>query len=170
MNDVLRTALLSEDGRYRYTLNRIWGHPHDLVTWIMLNPSTADANLDDPTIRRCIGFARAWGHGGITVVNIYAYRATKPADLWKAGDPTGPKNDETLRQALDQAARNGTPVIAAWGAHVGEYSGHWVYALAHARGVQLLALGTTKAGQPRHPLYLPKSATPEPWRPNDAHA
>lgn len=86
--DVQKAAYLSADGLYRFALHRWWGDGIRLG-FVMLNPSTADAEIDDPTIRRCMGFARTLGFDGIRVVNLYAYRATKPADLWKADEPTG---------------------------------------------------------------------------------
>lgn len=161
-NEMLRTARLSDDGAYRFTLHRIWGSPTNLLTFIMLNPSTADALVDDPTIVRCINFARDMGHGGIVVVNLYAYRATKPADLWRAEKPTGGvANDETLRKALRKAATHGSPVIAAWGANAKADRVAWLLRQPHADRLQ--ALRVTKAGAPGHPLYLPATARPEPW-------
>lgn len=91
--EVATTAGISECGTYRYWLCREWSPGLDSLVWLMLNPSTADATQDDPTIRRCMGFARRWGYGGITVVNLYAYRATNPRDLLTAADPVGPEND-----------------------------------------------------------------------------
>jgi len=161
-DEMLRTARLSDDGIYRWTLHRIWGRPSNLVTFIMLNPSTADALQDDPTIVRCTNFARDMGHGGIVVVNLYAYRATKPADLWLAESPTGGvQNDHTLRKALTKAAFHGSPVIAAWGANAKPDRVAWLLAQPHAERLQ--ALHVTKAGAPGHPLYLPASRRPEPW-------
>lgn len=161
-DEMLRTARLSEDGVYRWTLHRIWGSPANLLTFIMLNPSTADALVDDPTIVRCNGFARDLGLDGIVVVNLYAYRATKPADLWKADDPTGGvQNDQTIRKALAKAAFHGSPVIAAWGASAKPDRVAWLLAQEHAD--RLHALHVTKAGAPGHPLYLPSANRPTPW-------
>ena len=99
------------DGHYRYMLGRQWGAPPFLL-WMMLNPSTADATEDDPTIRRCSGFAKHWGFGGLVVVNLFAFRATNPADLRAAEQPIGPEND----RHLVNAARSCPRVVAAWGA------------------------------------------------------
>lgn len=154
--DVTASAVLSADGLYRYELARTWSDTAP-VTFVMLNPSTADASLDDPTIRRCIGFARAWGHGGIRVVNLYALRSTDPKALWCAPDPVGPDNDEYLRRA----AASGGPLIAAWGANARPDRVAAVLALPGLEALQ--ALGVTKAGQPRHPLYLRGDAAPTPW-------
>ncbi|MGH3977119.1 MAG: DUF1643 domain-containing protein, partial [Pseudonocardiaceae bacterium] len=110
-------AVLSGCGRYRYQLTRTWDPGQQRATFIMLNPSTADAADDDPTIRRCTSYARSWGLGGLMVVNLYAYRATDPADLWKVDDPVGPDNDDHLRAVLAAATDVGAPVVAAWGAN-----------------------------------------------------
>lgn len=159
--DMLRTAAISPDGLYRYTLNRIWGRADRLLPWIMLNPSTADAEIDDPTIRRCITFTRDWGFDGITIANLYALRSTDPKRLWVAADPVGPRNDGILRELFAAALRRGLPVIAAWGANAKPERVAAVRAMA-APG-QLYHLGLTKDGQPRHPLYLPKFTTPMLW-------
>lgn len=160
-DDALRTADLSEDGLYRYRLTRVWGAPN-LLPFIMLNPSTADAFIDDPTIVRCRRFARDMGYGGLEVVNLYAYRATKPADLWKAEDPVGPRNNRILGELLDRAWMSGTPVIAAWGANAKPDRVRWL--LRRCEGQHTLhALRVTKGGAPGHPLYLPASARPVPW-------
>lgn len=158
-----RAAHLSACGRYRYVLSRWWGWGPRLV-FVMLNPSTADAEVDDPTIRRCIGFARRDGFSGVTVVNLYAWRATKPAAMWAAEqdghDITGgERNDDLLREVLRQAKAQ--PVIAAWGANA---RSERVAEFTSWRGIEhVKALGVTKDGAPRHPLYLRADARPEPW-------
>lgn len=161
-DDMVRSAEISDDGMYRYALGRQWGRGWP-ATFVMLNPSTADANIDDPTIRRCIGFARGWGLGGIRVVNLYAYRATNPRELWTAEDPVGPLNRRHLFNALERAATTDTPVVAAWGAHAKRDRVEAFLDLLHSNRVT--CLGVTKDGHPRHPLYLPKTATLSPWRP-----
>lgn len=118
--EMKRHAHLSQDGLYRYSLHREWRVGYDVprwVTFVMLNPSTANAHQDDPTIRRCIGFAKSLGGTGLAVVNLYAFRATSPADLWTTPDPVGPNNDHHLALFLEMAARYDFPIIAAWGAH-----------------------------------------------------
>ena len=149
------TATFSPCGLYRYTLGRRWGNG-DLSCWLMLNPSTADESQDDPTIRRCIGFSKAWGYGGLTVVNIFAFRATDPDDMRKADDPVGPGNDAAIVEAAGRAA----VVVAAWGVH-GTFRerGRNVARLLRDNGVTLQCLGTTKDGHPKHPLYV-AAATP----------
>lgn len=161
---MMRQAVISECGRYRYGLRRQWFGVGPRALFIMLNPSTADAELDDPTIRRCIGFARRFGCSGVDVVNLYAWRATKPADLWTADDPVGPKNDEWLTRAFRAARLLDAPVVAAWGAHARPGRVAEVLSLPYADRLQ--ALGVTKAGAPRHPLYLRADADLTPWRPN----
>ncbi len=138
-------ATLSPDGLYRYRLRRAWG-VDNWVNFIMLNPSTADADQDDPTIRRCIGFARRWGYDGLIVTNLYAYRATKPKVLRTVADPVGPDNDtHLLACSLDR------PVVAAWGANADPAR---VAAVLELLPGDIYTLGLTKDGQPRHPLYV----------------
>lgn len=160
-------AKISDDGLYRYSLGRRWTQDRSKppAYFVMLNPSTADADVDDPTIVRCCNFARDLGCGGLHVANLYAFRATTPADLWRAADPIGPENDEFLRVTFKVAREDNAPVIAAWGANAEPRRAEFVAAIAAAAGVTLIALGLTKAGAPRHPLYLPASARPEPWTP-----
>lgn len=156
------TAIISPDGQYRYRLARTWSDEPP-ATFIMLNPSTADAEVDDPTIRRCMGYARRWGCGGLVVVNLYGLRATNPADLWRTDDPVGPKNDDILTMALYRARSSTAPVIAAWGAHARPDRVEFVRYAARGSGVQLRALKVTKAGAPGHPLYLRADAELKPW-------
>src|SRR5262249_33972176 len=122
-------------------------------------PSTADAARDDPTIRRCIGLARRWGHGGIVVVNLFAWRATDPAELARAADPVGPANDQALRRRA-----RGLRLIAAWGCP-GSLLGRADAVLRLLRGRRLECLGGTAAGQPRHPLYVAGDVVPVAFRP-----
>lgn len=156
------TAVFSRDGIYRYALTRLWSSSPRRATFIMLNPSTADGRRDDPTIRRCINFAKREGAGGLTVVNLYAYRATSPNDLWLTNDPIGPENDRVLADVLCTA---GDLVIAAWGSHARAERVERLGSIAAACDIQLMALGQTKSGQPRHPLYLPSAAQLTPWAP-----
>jgi hypothetical protein len=158
--EMKRGAKISGCGTYRYALLRRWGDGL-AATFVMLNPSTADADIDDPTIRRCIGFSRAWGYAALRVVNLYALRSTDPRGLWTATDPVGPENDQWLTKYAMAASTQGTPLIAAWGANARPDRVQHVLALPGFH--RLTALGTTKAGQPRHPLYLRNAAVPEPW-------
>lgn len=123
------------------------------MVFVMLNPSTADAEVDDPTIRRCIGFARREGYDALHVLNLYAYRATKPADCFGASDPVGPENDGYLGREFTAAVGAGFPVVVAWGANARSDRVAAVLRLApHA--LTLRCLGMTKGGHPRHPLYV----------------
>ena len=146
---VRRAATLSRCRLYRYSLTRAWDPALPTILFIGLNPSTADSTQDDPTVRRCIGFARDWGYGTMTLANLFALRSTDPAQLWTAHDPIGPNNDEWIRRMADSAAM----VVAAWGAH-GGLLGRDRHVIAMLPSVQ--CLGRTRAGHPRHPLYLSK--------------
>jgi hypothetical protein len=153
-----RGAVFDPSRRYRYRLWRRWaaGAP---VLFVMLNPSTADAERDDPTIRRCVGFARAWGFAGMTVVNLFALRATDPARLRRARDPVGRDNDCHIAAA---AAGAGT-VVVAWGTH-GELGARDRAVLALLAPHRPRCLGLTRGGHPRHPLYLPARTASRPFR------
>lgn len=150
-----RGARLSPCRTYRYALWRRWGRGH-YAMFIGLNPSTADETQDDPTIRRCIGFARAWGYSGLCMANLFAYRATEPADMKKAADPIGWENDSTLSAWAHDAG----VVVAAWGAH-GTYKRRDQSVRLLVPGLHYLRL--TKDGHPGHPLYLPGSLQPVAW-------
>ena len=150
------TASFSECRTWRYSLSRELAGD-GVVAFAGLNPSTADEAHDDPTIRRCIGFAREWGFGRLDVVNLYAFRAGHPPDLWAAHDPVGPENDRVLAQVLDRAGL----VIAAWGMHA--RADRLIELAAVLGGRPLHALGVTKNGAPRHPLYVRADARPTPY-------
>lgn len=163
-NHVHGSAILSDDGTYRYSLARWWDTslPRDL--WIMCNPSTADAAINDATIRRCIGFSRRLGSGGFVVVNAYGYRATKPAAMWAAAeagvDIVGPESDNWITAHLMREAGS---VIVAWGAHPKPDRCAEVVRLIDAQDRKAHCLGVTKDGQPRHPLMLPNDAPLQRW-------
>lgn len=144
-------------GDYRYTLTRTWNASAEPLVFILLNPSTADASQDDPTIRRCVGFAKRWGFGGIVVVNLYAFRAAKPRDMLAAIDPIGPDNDRILTEIV-----NGRTVVAAWGTNARRERVAEMLTLIQGTA-RLLALEITKFGHPRHPLYVHREAQPVPW-------
>ena len=151
-------ATFSRDRRYRYRLWRRWDQTRPVVVFVLLNPSTADARHDDPTIRRCLGFARRWGYGGIEVVNLFAYRASDPRVLRTVRDPVGRANRHQVRAALARAEL----VVLGWGANT---EGDRMLKVSHA-----YCLGLTSAGQPRHPLYLRRDARPVPYRATPAGA
>jgi len=144
-------AIISPCGQYRYRLNRTWGQEKPAV-FVMLNPSTADASEDDPTIRRCIGFAEKWHCGGLVVVNLFAYRATEPKVMLAAADPVGPDNLEHVYNATRYAQL----VVCAWGTK-GSYMGRdakTIDCIRRAGNAHISCLGVTKNGHPKHPLYL----------------
>lgn len=165
-----RGARLSDCGNYRYTLTRHWGSGEALM-FVMLNPSTADAMQDDPTIRRCISFAKRDGYDGIVVQNLYAIRSTDPKVIHGAArDPIGPETDTYLAMTLTERVRRGLPVVAAWGAGPGggrrgylRFQVRMEYVRKLVPGVDWRCLGMTKAGAPRHPLYVAGSTPLTPW-------
>ncbi len=151
-------ALISDCKQYRYWLTR----PVDTmypkkgpVLFVILNPSTADNKEDDPTIRKCRGYAAAWGCDGLSVANLYAYRATDPRILWNVPYPVGPRNDKWLMSL----ARELTHVVCAWGTMAQEHRVSQFCLMMRELGITLWCLGMTKSGAPRHPLYL-KSTQP----------
>ncbi|MSX95840.1 MAG: DUF1643 domain-containing protein [Actinobacteria bacterium] len=154
------TATFSADRKHRYLLTRGWDVSLPAVNFLMLNPSTADAFQLDPTNRRCVGFAQAWGYGSMVTTNIFAFRSTNPAGLRTAKDAVGPDNDE----AILTAAKNVDLVIAAWGTH-GQLQGRGevVRTMLCEAGVELHALKLTKAGHPGHPLYVAADTKPFCW-------
>jgi hypothetical protein len=148
-------AIISHCGRHRYLLTREWASG-PTATFIMLNPSTADASNDDPTIRRCIGFAKREGCGRLAVVNLYSMRATDPRDVSRAMWPNGPDAIQHLGDALDAADG---PVICAWGADpVAIGRRDLVLGMIRDAGKRPMCLGMSKGGSPRHPLYLRSDA------------
>lgn len=148
-----RSAELSSCGTYRYALRRAWDTARPPVLFVMLNPSTADAWVDDRTVGRCVGFARDWGHGGLVVANLFALRSTDPRALRSAPDPVGPEND----QWLAALAREAGLVVAAWG-NDGRYRGRDAEVLPLLGPVH--CLGVTGRGAPRHPLYVRAEVAP----------
>lgn len=179
-------AELSPDGRHRYLLWREWRGTHDPKNWrwygakdgagqklsdpkaclfIMLNPSTADADDDDPTVKRCVAFAQAWKYERLEVVNLFAYRATDPQELLRLGhgdDPVGERNQHFIASAANDAGI----IICAWGQH-GSHLGQDATVLGWLDKIgatgRAHALGFTTKGQPRHPLYVPSAVQPISW-------
>jgi hypothetical protein len=150
-------GLATIDGLYRYDLRYIWNASKGYALIVCLNPSTANSRTSDPTARRCIAFAQAWGLGGVRIANLFAYRARDPHRLLRARDPVGPRNDEYLLSASVGAK----VVVAAWGNR-----GTFLERDAAVRKLlpQLHLLRLTASGNPAHPLYLPSSLTPTPWK------
>lgn len=142
-------AYLSADGQYRYWLSRRWADVGPSATFIMINPSTADATADDRTIGRCISFAKEWGCALLRVVNLYALISTDPDGLWAHDDPVGPEADYWLEHALSVTAG---PVVAAWGVNARPDRVNHVMGLSGMD--KAMTFGVTKNGSPRHPLYV----------------
>lgn len=155
-----RGAEFSPCNRYRTQLWRQWDHTKPWCMFLMLNPSTADAEKNDPTVERCERYARRWGFGGLMVGNIFAFRATDPIDMRAQADPIGPGNDEAL---LAMAARAHT-IVCAWGTHgTHQKRNEQVLRLMSQAGNRLKCLKVTKHGHPSHPLYLRGDLTPIPY-------
>lgn len=155
-DSIERTALFDETGHYRYRLGRCWRSQGTQVAFVMLNPSRADAFADDPTLRACIQFAQRWQYGSLSVVNLFGYCTPHPTELKAASDPVGPKNDEYVIEAVQQAER----VVLAWG-NWGGLGGRdrAILTLLHRHRHKLSYLQLNRSGHPRHPLYI-KRDTP----------
>lgn len=156
-------AIISECGQYRYHLWRIWDDCLPVMVFVMQNPSTADAVNDDPTIRRCLGFARREGCGGISVRNVFALRATNERELLAHRDPVGPDNEQHLLSARNCSLL--TKLVVAWGTRFGgkRLSRHYQAAEVALVIQSPYCLGTTKAGDPRHPLFVRADAPLIKW-------
>lgn len=159
-------ALFSPCRKYRYQLWRIWDESLPMVTFIGLNPSTADETIDDPTVAKCQRYARRWGYGGIFMANIFAFRATDPSVMKSEREPIGPGNDEAILDMI----RKSRLVICAWGNH----GQHRNRSLEIKRllnqsqppcggnpGISFLQMNIS--GEPAHPLYLKGYLNPTPW-------
>lgn len=156
-------AEFSTCGQYRYRLWRRWADGPDLMV-VGLNPSTADATVNDPTVRRCLGYAQRWGFAGLWMMNLYAYRATDPRVMQRVNDPVGPLNRWHLNVVADLVMSEGGAILAAWGGNAnGLQSGWFRRHAADSWGYGVACLGLTKAGEPKHPLYLRSDATPIPF-------
>jgi hypothetical protein len=154
-------ALFSPDMLYRYLLTREWDATLSKLVVIGLNPSTATAEIDDPTIRRCVGYGKAWGYGGLAMLNLFAYRATDPKAMVAAAkrdvDVIGPVNDAVL----DLYATAGRTILCAWGAHGSlRWRSETVVKRLSKMYPNLVCLGRTSAGEPKHPLYLRANLSP----------
>lgn len=152
-------AAYSECGAYRYVLSREWGAGKSLL-YVMLNPSTADEQRNDPTVERCERRARALGFGSMRVTNIFAFRATDPRLVKKSVEPVGPCNDDVL---MEHAA-SADMILCAWGAHGAHQGrGKMVELMLRSNSYKLWHLGLTQAGKPRHPLYVGYAVRPAEW-------
>lgn len=168
-NPVTRSASVSACEAYRYSLGRRWSKAPPLI-FVMLNPSTANALIDDPTIRKCMHYAKREGAGGVYVVNIFAYRATQPPRLRAVSDPVGPENDRHFEIVCEWPHDEGEtqpPIVLAWGAIHRSLRDQRETALGWLSGHEdrFRCLGVTKSGEPRHPLYLRNDAPLQTWSP-----
>jgi hypothetical protein len=153
-------AVFSDDEAYRYILAR--GDVNaKTVNWVLLNPSTATEDINDPTITRCIKYAERWGYGGVFITNIFALRSTDPKNLYNSTDPVGTFNDTYIRWCAGQSEL----IVAGWGSH-GKLRGRGgeVARLLHNVRKRPKCLKMTKAGHPGHPLYLKANLRPQPWQ------
>lgn len=149
-----KSAIVSPCGRYRYRLDRTWDPGSGRIAWVMLNPSTADATDDDPTLRRVIASSQRWGFGALSVVNLFAWRSTNPHSIPLDSTAIGPDANAHIREVLAASDR----VICGWGNSVPTVRRHAresdVLDLIRDAGGSPECLGITKDGAPRHPLYL----------------
>lgn len=147
--------------KYRYALWRVWDYRKPICMFLMLNPSTANATSNDPTVERCVRRAMQMGYGGLHVANLFAFRSTDPKELYRIGvEPVGMDNDS----AILEASLNASTVICAWGRH-GYLHGraNHVVGMLRDAGIELKALGINNDGSPAHPLYLDYAAEPQPF-------
>ncbi len=146
---------------YRYTLQRVWEPEKPIIAFIGLNPSTATEVENDPTVRRCIGYAISWGYGGMRMLNAFGLRSTDPKGLKRIDDPVGPGNDTWIKKMTKDSALT----VACWGTHAELNSRHQEIVDMFRRADRPLhCLGVTKAGFPKHPLYLKQSLTAIPFK------
>lgn len=160
----IKSAVVSSCGAYRWALSRSWIPTLGTVMFVMLNPSTADAEMDDPTVRKCVGFARQWGRGAVLIGNLFAFRTKEPKLLRRAADPVGASNDE----ALAWMAAAADMIVVAWGSRAKHPE-----LVDRARAVvegpladrPLLCLKLLPNGDPGHPLFAPYQTRPRSWMP-----
>lgn len=166
IKEVEKDAYISTNGQHRLYLTRIWDRALPLVGFVMINPSTADATIDDPTIRKCMGYAEKWGNGGIYVVNLFSFRSKDPEDLHAASSEQ--RNSDVSDFYIRKAAEKCPVVVLGWGANGDPYLDRVaeVYALlTQNSSTQVRCLKVTKSGQPGHPLYLKYEMPLIPWAP-----
>lgn len=158
MRSEVGPAEFSPDRLHRYTLTRTWDGGVGTAAWIGLNPSTADESQLDPTLRRVRNFSRAWGYRSFVMLNLFAYRATRPVDMLKVEDPVGPMNDVFIENVCSGAGI----IVCAWGAHGGHlHRDREVWAILQRLPYRSYCLGVTKDGHPRHPLYVTSATAPD---------
>lgn len=156
---MIMTANISVCGRYRHLLERLWNPGKKTVLFVGLNPSKADSETDDPTVRRMLDFAEQWGYGRLLVCNLFDWRATDPREMKRAVRPCSKENDQHILAAAAEAER----VVVAWGGD-GKYQDRGPRVLRLLSGFDLYCLGRTEDGHPRHPLYMKAYTKPEPYQ------
>jgi len=149
----IKEAILSKNRLYRYVLSRQWDLNKGTCLFIGLNPSTADENEDDPTLRRCVNFAKEWGYGKYVMLNLFAYRSTDPSELKRQAKPIGYKNNFHIKEQCNKAEL----IVIAWGNH-GSLLERDKQVLKLLKNYPIYCFKVTKQGQPAHPLYQPKTA------------
>ena len=163
-----KTAQFNSSRTHRYILTRSWNDGKSPCLFIMLNPSTADENILDPTVTRCLNFAMDWGHGKLVVANVYALRSTDPKGLYWHPDPIGTENDKYILEAAQDVEFLGGTIVCAWGSFPGLGSMFDIRVDAIRNRLlpnfNLTCLKKNKDGSPAHPLYLPKKLTPIPFK------
>ena len=150
-------ADISECGKYRYLLWRVWDESKPMITFIGLNPSTADDVIDDRTITRCMNFAKSWGGGGLYMGNLFAFRATKPQEMFSQTEPIGERNDEVLKSLISKSKF----IIACWGnggVHLNRSDD-----VIKIFEENVFYLERNQSGQPKHPLYISADCEPKPY-------
>ena len=155
-----KTAHLSKCRKYRYTLHRTWDNSKEKIVFIGVNPSTADETIDDATLTKCMNYAKAWGYGGLVMLNLFAYRATDPTVMKSARDPIGgSENDSFIKKYTDP--KKISKVICAWGEHGKHLDRANLVIKSHIHSdAKLYALKINKSGAPHHPLYLSNKVKP----------
>lgn len=163
---IIREARITPCGTYRYTLDRCWDDSKNILIVCMVNPSTADHTVDDPTIQRIMRFAGRWGFGGVRVVNLFGLRSSHPSALDTHTNPVGPENEPALREALFMAKVHVGWVLVAWGNNgVRHNRDRQFIQLAQEVGVEMRCLGVTKDGFPKHPLARGQHRVPDDFQP-----
>lgn len=160
ISGVERTAIFDKTGDYRYQLGRRWHPDGKTVTFVMLNPSRADAAFDDPTLRACMQFAQRWNYASLCVVNLFAYRTPHPTELKMAKNPVGQQNDAYVVKAAAMADK----VVLAWGNWGGLYErDRTILSLLSPHQHKLTCLQLNRSGHPRHPLYIKRDQPLQPF-------
>lgn len=166
-----KSAIISECGRFRTELRRVWDPARPLLVVCMLNPSTADHERNDPTILTLVHFAKSWGYGGLLVVNLFSLRTSSPDEMMKAPDPFGPGNGQALEDAMAYARDHGGSLLVAWG-NSGDHHGRAEWFANRALqdfGLTLICLGKTRFAKPKHPMargkhFIARDQQPLIWR------